>query len=87
MSVPLTRIEPPVGLLPVERAAAQAAQADGVEAHLRSTQAVNGYHLKTNDGTAGHIYDFLVNDESWEIAELVIKTGHRFTGKDQQSER
>jgi sporulation protein YlmC with PRC-barrel domain len=48
--------------------------------HLRSTQAVAGYQLGTKDGTVGHIRDFMVDDRSWAIAELVIKTGHRFTG-------
>jgi hypothetical protein len=51
------------------------------DAHLCSTQAVNGYHLKANDGIAGFICDFMMDDASWEIGQLVIKTGHRFTGK------
>jgi len=50
------------------------------DAHLRSTQAVNGYQLGTNDGTIGHVRDFMVDDQSWAIEQLVIKTGHRFTG-------
>ena len=28
-------------------------------AHLRSTQAVNGYHLQASDGTTGHVCDFI----------------------------
>ena len=50
------------------------------DVHLRSTQAVNGYQLGTKDGTIGHVHDFMVDDRSWAIEQLVIKTGHRFTG-------
>ncbi|HXA45266.1 MAG TPA: PRC-barrel domain-containing protein [Candidatus Angelobacter sp.] len=52
------------------------------DAHLRSTLAVTGYHLQATDGIVGHISDFLVDDKSWAIGELVIKVGHRFTGKE-----
>ena len=52
------------------------------DAHLRSTQAVNGYHLQGTDGTAGHVCDFMMDTRSWAIRQLVIKTGHRFSGKE-----
>jgi hypothetical protein len=54
------------------------------DAHLRSAQAVNGYHLQATDGIIGHVCDYLVDDQSWAIAGLVVKTGHRFTGKEVQ---
>ena len=54
------------------------------DAHLRSAQAVNGYHIKANDGIIGHVCDFIVDDKSWAICQLVVKTGHRFTGKEVQ---
>jgi hypothetical protein len=54
----------------------------GPDAHLRSTQTVNGYHLQATDGTAGHVCDFLMDTRSWAILQLVIKTGHRFSGKE-----
>ena len=52
------------------------------DAHLRSTQAVNGYHLQATDGVAGFICDFMMDEASWQIGQLVVKTGHRFTGKE-----
>jgi sporulation protein YlmC with PRC-barrel domain len=52
------------------------------DAHLRSAQAVNGYHLQASDGTVGHVCDFMMDAESWAIRQLVIKTGHRFSGKE-----
>jgi hypothetical protein len=51
---------------------------------LRSTQAVAGYNLQATDGIAGHVCDFLMDDKSWAINQLVVKTGHRFTGKEVQ---
>jgi hypothetical protein len=45
---------------------------------------VNGYHLQASDGTIGHICDFMMDDQSWAIRQLVIKTGHRFSGKEVQ---
>jgi len=55
---------------------------DRADAHLRSAQAVNGYHIQASDGTIGHICDFMMDDESWAISQLVIKIGHRFSGKE-----
>jgi hypothetical protein len=57
-------------------------QPERPDAHLRSTHAVNGYHLEASDGTIGHVCDFLMDDQTWAIRELVIKTGHRFSGKE-----
>jgi len=52
------------------------------DAHLRSTLAVDGYHVKTADGLAGHVSDFMMDDKTWAIHELVVKTGHRLSGKE-----
>jgi hypothetical protein len=57
---------------------------EGADAHLRSTQAVNGYHVEASDGTIGHVCDSMVDDKSWAIRQLVIKAGHRLSGKEVQ---
>ena len=49
---------------------------------LRSTQAVNGYRILTSEGEIGHLVDFIINDENWAIAHLVVRTGHWFSGKE-----
>jgi hypothetical protein len=54
------------------------------DAHLRSTSAVNGYCLQASDATIGHVCDFVVDDQNWAIDQLVIKTGHRLSGKEVQ---
>ena len=68
------------GKNPSNVAAAIAKKAKSPDAHLRSTQAVKGYHLQATDGIIGHIHDFMMDEESWVIGELVIKTGSRFSG-------
>ncbi len=62
--------------------AAGAPQPERKDAHLRSTQAVNGYHLQSSNGIIGHVCDFMMDPQSWAIDQLVIKTGHRFSGKE-----
>ncbi len=52
------------------------------DAHLRSTESVNGYHIAATDGTAGHICDFMMDEKSWAIGQIVVKTGHRFSGNE-----
>jgi len=54
------------------------------DAHLRSAQAVNGYHIQASDRIIGHICDFLMDEQSWAICQLVVKTGNRFSGKEVQ---
>ena len=57
-------------------------QLERPDAHLRSTQAVTGYHLRTGDGMFGHVCDFMMDAQSWKIGQLVIRTGHRLSGKE-----
>ena len=57
-------------------------QPERADAHLLSAQAVNGYHLRTNDGIIGHVCDFMMDASSWAIGQLVIKTGHRLSGQE-----
>ena len=57
---------------------------ESADAHLRSAQAVNGYHIEASDGTIGHICDFMMDAHSWAIRQLVVKIGHRFSGNEVQ---
>ena len=54
---------------------------EGEDPHLRSTTALNGYHIHTSEGAMGHITDFIMDDKSWEIRHMVVKTGGWFSGK------
>lgn len=50
--------------------------------HLRSTKAVNGYKIHATDGMIGSVRSFMVDDKSWAIGELVVETGHWYSGKE-----
>lgn len=77
----------PVLELPPERLPVGAGKNGGEhvpakDAHLRSTKAVTGYRVQAADGTFGHVADFVMDDKSWAITELVIRTGHRLSGRE-----
>jgi hypothetical protein len=68
----------------VDPPAARGLPAKPVDAHLRSTQAVHGYQLQAIDGVVGCVSNFMMDTGSWAMPQLVVKTGHRFSGKEQQ---
>ncbi len=49
--------------------------------HLRSIEAVTGYHIHATDGEIGHVEDFLVDDTDWSIHFLVVDTKNWWPGK------
>jgi len=49
--------------------------------HLRSVEAVTGYHIHATDGEIGHVEDFLVEDVDWSIHYLVVDTKNWWPGK------
>jgi hypothetical protein len=49
--------------------------------HLRSCHEVTGYHIEAEDGEIGHVEDFIVDDETWEIRYLVVNTSNWWAGK------
>ncbi|MGF6604110.1 hypothetical protein P3T23_008865 [Paraburkholderia sp. GAS448] len=50
------------------------------DVHLRSTDAVKGYHLETADGSLGHVSDFIYDDEAWAIRYLIVDTHNWWPG-------
>ena len=50
--------------------------------HLRSTEAINGYQIQASDAEIGHVTDFIIDDKSWTIRDLIIETGHWYSGKE-----
>jgi hypothetical protein len=71
---------PPI--LPGGSSVTNVSQPKPADAHLRSTQAVSGYHVQATDGVIGHVCDFMMDGKSWAIGQLVVKIGHRFTGNE-----
>lgn len=51
------------------------------ENQLRRTSVVAGYHLQASDGQIGTVTDFMIHRRTWEVRELVIETGHWYSGK------
>ena len=54
------------------------------DTRLRSTQSVSGYHLQATDGIVGHVTDFMMDAHTWTIRQLVVKIGHRLSGREVQ---
>ncbi len=49
--------------------------------HLRSTKAIIGYRIQASDGPIGTVSGFTAEVWSWGIRELVVETGHWYSGK------
>lgn len=49
--------------------------------HLRSTHNVSGYGIHATDGEIGHIRDFIIDDDTWEIRYLIVDTQNWWPGK------
>ena len=78
------------GLYPVNleipRAASDAAMLDGIrnestDSHLRSANAVTGYHVQATDGEIGHLDGFVIDDETWAIRYIEVATRNWLPGK------
>jgi uncharacterized protein YrrD len=50
--------------------------------HLQSAHAVTGYDIQSVDGPIGHVSGLMVDDRSWAVPELVVDTGHWYSGKE-----
>jgi PRC-barrel domain len=48
--------------------------------HLRSCNAMTGYHLHANDGEIGHVQGFLVDDHSWSIRFVIVNSSNWWLG-------
>ncbi len=75
-------VAPPPQLAPSKKASRGGRAHNGDDPHLRSTQALSGYHIQTSEGAIGHVIDFMMDDKSWAIRHLVVETGHWYSGKE-----
>ncbi len=58
-----------------------AADQEHADPHLRSSDAVIGYHIQATDGEIGHVDDFLVDDQTWQIRYMAVDTSNWWFGK------
>jgi sporulation protein YlmC with PRC-barrel domain len=49
--------------------------------HLRSANEVTGYHIAATNGGVGHVEDFIIDKETWEIRYMVVDTRNWLPGK------
>ena len=54
---------------------------ESTDSHLRSTEAVTGYHIEATDGEIGHVDGFVVDDEAWAIRYIEVATRNWLPGK------
>jgi hypothetical protein len=48
--------------------------------HLRSCNAVKGYHIHATDGDLGHVQGYLLDEETWAIRYLIVNTSNWWLG-------
>ncbi len=49
--------------------------------HLRSTKNVEGYNIHSNDGEIGHVEDFIVDDNKWNLVFFIVDTHNWLPGR------
>jgi len=49
--------------------------------HLRSTKKVKGYYIHAADGEIGHVQDYIVDDEKWNICFLIVDIHNWLPGR------
>jgi hypothetical protein len=61
--------------------AADKIESESAESHLRSTEAISGYHVEAADGEIGHVEGFIIDDETWAIRYVEVATRNWLPGK------
>ena len=58
----------------------ESAQHEHDDPHLRSYDAVVGYHIHANDGDIGHVAGMLIDEQTWAVHYLVVDTSNWWLG-------
>jgi hypothetical protein len=64
-----------------KRVATDTAELKSGDSHLRSAHELTGYHIDASDGEIGHVEDFIVDDETWNIRYMIVDTRNWLTGR------
>ena len=51
------------------------------DVHLRSAKELRGYHIQGTDAAIGHVADFIIDDQTWQVRYLVVDTSNWWFGK------
>ncbi|MGQ0749767.1 MAG: PRC-barrel domain-containing protein, partial [Betaproteobacteria bacterium] len=77
-------VPPGTGRLPLEREykeRAQQASRRAEQSHLRSGDELAGYYISAADGEIGHVEDFIVDDKTWAVTDMVVDTRNWLPGR------
>ncbi|WP_418315829.1 PRC-barrel domain-containing protein [Piscinibacter sakaiensis] len=77
------------GLIPINEAMREARRAAHAadpasaaqDSHLRSVAEIVGYHIQATDGEIGHVSDFGIDPQTWQVREMIIDTRNWLPGK------
>jgi len=73
----------PAVILPESKAEMEASQLPPRDdRHLQSARDITGYRIQATDELIGSVNGFTVDDRSWMISDLVVETGHWYSGKE-----
>ena len=59
----------------------QTSRRRGGDPRLESARLLSAYRVTAIDGDVGHVGGFLVDDETWALRGLIVKTRHWPSGK------
>jgi hypothetical protein len=65
--------------IPSKETLAEKIRRESTDSHLRSSDAVTGYHIDGSDGEIGHVAGFVVDDETWAIRGDSVVRAHAFS--------
>jgi PRC-barrel domain len=71
----------PIPSTEFEEAMADRTRRESQDSHLRSSEAVTGYHIEAVDGEIGHVDGFVMDDKAWAVRYLEIATKNWWPGK------
>ena len=63
-----------------EMAQRESARREQEDPHLRSCNAVIGYHIHASDGEIGHVAGMLIDEQTWAVRYLVVDTSNWWLG-------
>ena len=64
----------PIPAATIKEALSGQSRRESRDSHLRSNEAVTGYHIEAKDGEIGHVEGFVMDDETWAIRYLEVAT-------------
>lgn len=70
-----------VPMLPSVERVPQSVKKESSDSHLRSSEAVTGYHIEASDGEVGHVEGYVVDEEQWAIRYIEVATRNWWPGK------